>query len=184
MKKLIALLLFTTICNLTKSQNHFTGTYYIDAAAGISDQSAVEPSLGGGYNFNDVFSVNTRYAFKTPAVEDQYRFFEHTLDIYAKYTVYNYREMICLNFFGGVSQSINKYSEMPRPTFTPRIYNVGHIVGVELEYLLNSNMTFFSSINNRGFYLDDKTHLEITYQIGVRVDYTLFSKQIYHPRNR
>lgn len=176
MKKNILLVLLITICIATKAQNHFKNTWYGDAAVGLSDQKALEPSLGIGYNFNNWLSVNGRYAFKTPHQIDRYRFFEHSLDVFAKFTPLNYKETICLNILAGISQSYNKYSEIPRPTFEPKVYNLGYIGGMEIEYLYNNNFAIFVQANNRGYFLD-KTHLEITYQLGVRVDLSLFTLQ-------
>lgn len=176
MKKIIILVLLTAVCTVGKSQNHFKNTWYMDAAVGLSDQVALEPSLGVGYNINNWFSVNGRYAFKTPYSADKYRFFEHSLDIFAKCTVVNYKELICLNLLGGFTQSYNKYSEIPRPTFNPKVINFGYIGGIEIEYLCNNNLAFFAQANNRGYFLDKK-HLELTYQIGARMDLSLFTLQ-------
>ena len=169
------------ICTIAaQSQNHFSGSYYFDGSLGISDQHAVFPSLGIGYNINDCFSINGEYTYKMTSAPDKYRFFEHSLDLLVKYSVYQ-KNYLSLNLLAGVSQSINKYSELPRPSFAPKIYNVGYVAGVEFEYFINSNMALFSVINNRGYFLD-KTHLELSYQIGIRFDISVFTKQIYHPK--
>jgi len=178
MRKL-ALFIFVAICSVTYSQNHFAGAFYLDGSVGISDQKAFAPSIGIGYNFSDRWSVNGRYAYKMPGFEDRYRFFEHSLDILAKYAVWQ-RNYFSVNLLGGFSQSINKYSELPRPSFSPKVYNLGYVAGVEVEYFINNNMALFSSANNRGYFLD-KSHLELTYQLGILVDFSVFSKQLYHP---
>jgi len=175
-RRIIIFTLLTIMYTIGKAQNHFKNTWYMDAAAGISDQKVIEPSVGVGYNINDWLSVNGRYSFKTPYEADRYRFFEHSLDIFAKFTVLNYNETICLNLLGGFTQSYNKYSEIPRPTFNPKVFNFGYVGGIEFEYLCNNNLAFFAQANNRGYFLDYQ-HLELTYQIGARMDLSLFTLQ-------
>lgn len=151
----------------------------MDAGVGISDQKSFEPSIGIGYNISDRLSVNGRYDYKMTSDNDRYRFFEHSLDIFAKYAVWQ-KNYFSLNLMGGFSQSINSYSEIRRPSFTPKVYNLGYNAGAEFEYFINNNMALFSSVNNRGYFLD-QTHIELTYSLGIRFDFSLFTKQLYHP---
>jgi len=178
MRKII-LFIFIALCSVTYAQNHFKGAFYLDAGVGLSDQKAFEPSLGVGYNFSDRWSINSRYAYKMPSMTDRYRFFEHSLDIFAKYAVWQ-KNYFSLNLMGGFSQSINRYTELPRPSFSPKTYNLGYNAGAEFEYFINNNMAIFSAVNNRGYFLDH-THLELTYSLGIRVDFSVFTKQLYHP---
>lgn len=181
MRKLV-LFIFVAICSMTYSQNHFSGAWYVDVAGLYSDQKAIEPALGAGLNLNDRWSLNGRYSFSTPNHVDRYRFFEHNLDIYAKYSVYS-MDYIAINLMAGVSQSYNLYSEIPRPTFTPKTYNLGYVAGAELEYFISNNLALFTAVNNRCYFLDEK-HLELTYQVGLRIDFSIFTKETYRPKRQ
>lgn len=181
MKKIIFIAFLILCAKASVAQNHFQGTYYLDLAVGLNDQTSVQPSFGGGYNFNDKLSLNGRYSFSTTSNEDRYRFFEHSLDIFAKYAVLNLDEVASLNLLGGFSQSINRYSDIAVPSFTPKTYNMGYIAGAEAELFLSNNIAVFGAVYNRGYFLD-KTHLEMAYQIGARVDLSIFKKQIIRRR--
>jgi hypothetical protein len=175
MKRIIIIMICVLFCSIKSySQNHFPNSSYIEVLTGLSDQKAFEPNIGYGYNLSDVISLNARYSFKTISKTDQYRFSEHNLDLLCKYTAYNYKDLGGINVFAGATQSINKYSDLPRPTFSPKSYNVGYVVGCEIEYFLNNNMALFAGASNKGFFLD-KTHLEMNYSIGVRTDLSIFT---------
>ncbi|HZK71129.1 MAG TPA: hypothetical protein VFD03_06380 [Clostridia bacterium] len=178
MRKLV-LIIFVAICTVAYSQNHFAGAFYLDGSVGISDQKAFLPSIGIGYNFSDRWSVNGCYKYKSPSQADKYRFFEHSLDIFGKYAIFQ-KNYFSINLLAGFSQSINKYTELPRPSFSPKVYNIGYVAGVEAEYFINNNMALFSSVNNKGYFLDN-SHFELSYSLGIRVDFSVFSKQLYHP---
>jgi hypothetical protein len=178
MKKVIMVIILVISAITIKAQNHFVKSMFFDVSAGLTDMLAIEPNIGAGYNLNEDFSLCGRYAYKTTSSFDKYRFTENSLDLYAKYVLYNCSDIFGINIFAGISQSINNLSLIPRPNFNPKVYNIGYIGGIEYEYFFNDKIAFFSSINSRAYYLDHP-HYEFSYQFGIRADLTVFSKYYY-----
>jgi len=175
MKKIILVILLAMPI-LAIAQNHFKGSNYIDVTAALTDQMTLMPSVGYGHDFSDWFSLNARYNYSMPGKTNEYRFYHHSLDIFPKFVIHNFDDAWGINLMVGISQSINSYSEIPRPNFNPHVYNVGYLVGLEYENIINNNIALYSSITNRGYFLDTRNRFELLYQVGVRLNFGIFSK--------
>ncbi|GHT81326.1 hypothetical protein FACS189467_5200 [Bacteroidia bacterium] len=177
MKKLFLVIGISAVSLMVSAQTHFPKNFNVDLGGGVNDAGNFTPVVGGGYVFNNWFSLYGRYSFATGKVESGLlTYWEHNAEIYPYFTVLSVQDKWFVSPLVGIAYKHQDLRGIPTSSRDVNGHNFGAVIGVEGEWHFMRYLSAFVGVNYRGLFLKEEPRYEFFATAGVRTSLRVFKK--------
>ncbi len=173
MRKILIILAISILSLPAAAQLHYTGSWNVEAGAGINDMKCFSPVIGAGYAFSGYIAAYGRYSLAFGS-RPGFEFREHNIELLMSFTPLSIREDFFVNLNIGPIFKFQNFGDF-KPTPQTNPINIGGAADLDLEFSLGTYWSLFGRGTYRLLLADERTRHELFYSAGIRVSMNIFN---------
>ncbi len=173
MKRILIILAISILSLPSVAQLHYSGSWNMEAGAGINDMKCFSPVIGVGYTFSGTIAAYGRYTLALGS-QPGFEFKEHNIELLVSFTPLSIREDFFVNLNIGPVVKFQNFGDF-KPTPRTGAVNVGGAADIDLEFSIGTYWSLFGRGTYRMLLADEHTRHELFYSAGVRVSMNIIN---------